>query len=362
MKVAVTYSSKDGLFKSYKNRFKGNQSTLIPTDIFAEGDSPETIGAVIEALRILLYNVEGFEADNCLPNHLKDFSPDLVFNIAEGLFGDFRESYVPMICEQFNFPYTGSDPLTLALCLNKVRTKEILGYNCIPSAPFQVFYPDSPVTIPDFQFPAIVKPSAEGSSKGIFNDSVVNDSRTARIKISETLNQYNQPVILEKFLQGDEYTVALWGNGDEIEVLPIVGISYKDLPEGAKPLYSYEAKWIWDTSRKPLDIFQCPIALGEKQKNRVKRLALETYQILGIRDWCRIDIRCDRDRTPYVLEVNPLPGILPNPEDNSCFPKAARTAGYSYTDMLNKIIKITCQRLGIKNEIEEKTVVHIGCV
>lgn len=362
MKIGVTYSSKAGLLKTYKNRYHGNQKSLIPPDIFAEGDSQETIDAVIEALQCLLYDVEGVEADNNLPSHLKYFRPDLVFNIAEGLFGDFRESYVPMICEQLNIPYTGSDPLTLAICLNKVRTKEILGYNGIPSAPFQVFSPGDPFKVPDFQFPAIVKPVAEGSSKGVFNDSVVNDSRTAMIQISKKLNQYNQPVLLEKFLEGDEYTVAIWGNGDEIKVLPIIGISYKDLPEGAKPLYSYEAKWIWDTPQKPLDIFQCPAKISKLQKGRIQKLVLETYRVLGIRDWCRIDIRCDQDGNPYILEVNPLPGILPNPEDNSCFPKAARTAGYSYSEMLDKIIQISCQRLGIKNDIEEKIVVRAGCV
>ncbi len=349
MKIALVYSSKDGLLKEYISRYGGNfPQDEIPPDFFAEGDSPETIQAIIRALQSKGHQVKSIEADHVLHGELLTYHPDLVFNIAEGLFGDFRESFVPMVCEKLNIPYTGSDPLTLSICLNKARTKEILSYHHIPNAPFKIFTPQSEITFNDFEFPAIVKPVSEGSSKGIFNDSVVENSEEARERIQEKLSKYQQPVILEKFLTGDEFTVAMWGNGAEIEILPIVAIQYNSLPAEAYPIYSYEAKWIWDTPENPLEIFQCPAPLSSAQREKIESVVLDAYRVLQIKDWCRIDVRMDEYDIPNILELNPLPGILPNPEDNSCFPKAARTAGYDYSGMLNKVVEIAAKRYGIK--------------
>lgn len=353
--IVVTYSSKAGLEKEFFRHHGGNASEVeIPPDFFAEGDSQETIEAVLSALRKSGYEVRGVEADEFLGYRLDEFRPDLVFNIAEGLFGDFRESYVPMICEQLNIPYTGSDPLTLALCLNKSRTKEILSYHRIPNANFKVFSAINEIDIDNLIYPVIIKPVSEGSSKGIFNDSVIDSPQDAKNIIAEKLQKYGQPVIVEQFLMGAEFTVAAWGNGPEVEILPIISFNYGNLPQGARPLYSYEAKWIWDTPDKPLDIFTCPANLLPLQKSNIERVARKTFDVLNIRDWCRIDIRMDDTGGPNVLEVNPLPGILPKPEDNSCFPKAARTAGYTYEEMLNNVVHIAAKRLGLINEISRK--------
>src|SRR3990172_322271 len=348
MKIALTCSSKDGLLQEYKNRFGHYAEENIPADFFAEGDSFETINAVKQALTRKGHDVIGIEADAQAGDKLAEARPELVFNIAEGLFGDFRESYIPMLCERLGLPYTGSDPLTLAICLNKARAKEVMMCYNIPTADFKLFYPNELPQRIEFDFPAIIKPVAEGSSKGIFDDSVVTDEREALEKISRNLATYRQPVLLEKFLTGEEFTVAVWGNGHNIEVLPIVSISYKELPVGAQPIYSYEAKWIWDTRDKPLDIFQCPARISQRQEEKIKVLVLSAYRIFGIRDWCRIDVRWDASGIPHILELNPLPGILPNPEDNSCFPKAARTAGYSYADMINKVVVHAAKRYGLK--------------
>jgi len=349
MKIALVYSSKEGLLKEFKSRH-GRDITQdeIPVDFFAEGDSPDTIQAIIQALESKGHQVTGIEADQLLNYQLNGFRPELVFNIAEGLFGDFRESFVPMICEKFNLPYTGSDPLTLALCLNKARTKELLTYYGIPNAPFKIFTLQDKISLEGFEFPAIVKPISEGSSKGIFNDSVVENLSQAGKRIREKIAKYQQPVILEKFLTGDEYTVAIWGNGDEIEVLPIVAIQYSSLPQEAHPIYSYEAKWVWDTPDNPLEIFQCPAPLAATKKRKIEKVVCDAYKVLQIRDWCRIDVRLDESGIPNILELNPLPGILPNPEDNSCFPKAARTAGYDYAGMLNRVVEFAAKRHGMK--------------
>lgn len=347
MKIALAYSSKSGLMQEFRKQ-QGLTHHKPSEDYFAEGDSVETIQAVINALRTFDHEVIGIEADNDALTNLSSSHPDLVMNIAEGLIGDFRESYIPMLCERLGIPYTGSDPLTLGICLNKMRTKEILTSHQIPTPPYQTFYPNETVLTDHLIFPAIVKPVAEGSSKGIDNNSVVKDPITAKEAIIEKLIKYRQPVIVESFISGPEYTVAVWGNQNDLEVLPVVAINFEDLPEGAWPMYSYEAKWIWDMPEKPLQIFQCPAVMSAPLKRKIELIARQAYQVLSIRDWCRIDIRLDDNGIPNILELNPLPGILPNPEENSCFPKAARTAGYSYEQMIGRLIDIACRRIGIK--------------
>jgi len=350
MKIAVTFSSKQGLLNEYKKRMGPEAATDdIPADYFAEGDSMQTIQAVIDAIAQGKYDVTGIEADDNLAAGLQKIKPDLIFNIAEGLWGDCRESYVPMICERLGLPYSGSDPLTLAICLNKARAKEILSFHKIPTPAFKIITPDESFNVKDFTYPAIIKPVSEGSSKGIFNDSVVKSSREAKERIKSKLAQYRQPVLIERFLHGAEFTVAVWGNNDQIEVLPIVAINYQQLPAEAHPIYSYEAKWIWDTPDKPLEIFQCPAKISVTLQKRIAATARKAYQVLNIRDWCRIDIRLDENKIPNVLELNPLPGILPDPKDNSCFPKAARTAGYNYASMMQKVVQIAARRNGLQS-------------
>lgn len=355
MRVAVTYSSKTGLLKEFLQRQGSRKKKNIPEDMFAEGDAPETIHAIIHALQELGHMVIGIEADDRVAQRLKAANPEIVFNIAEGLSGDFRESYIPMICERLGIPYTGSDPLTLGICLNKARTKEILSYYGIPNASFRLLHPQDDIVakLEQFPFPAIVKPLSEGSSKGIYNKSVVADITAAAGLVREMFEKYHQPVLVEKYLVGDELTVAVWGNGDEVEVLPMVAIRFDELPPGAMPIYSYEAKWIWDRPEQPLNLFACPAPLDFATAQKVESLIRETWKVLGIRDWCRIDVRFEGS-VPNIIEVNPLPGILPNPEENSCFPKAARTAGYSYNAMLQKILDIACKRWGIADAVRKQ--------
>ncbi len=354
MRIAVAYSSKKGLQEEYEKHLgdvlPDQDDEPPPSDFFAEGDSECTIGAVLEAFRSKGHSVCGIESDDQASPKLAKYRPDMVFNIAEGLFGDFRESYIPMVCERHGLPYTGSGPLTLAVCLNKARTKEVLSHHGIPNARFMTVSPGEKISLSKFKFPAIIKPIAEGSSKGIFDDSVVDDARTAEKRIHEKIRKYRQPVIIEEFLSGREFTVAYWGNGENAEVLPIISINYDDLPKTAHKIYSYEAKWVWDTPEKPLDIFQCPAKLAPREKKLIEDTVKKTCSVLGVRDWCRIDVRLDSKGVPNVLELNPLPGILPNPEDNSCFPKAARTAGYTYAETLDRIVGFAAERYGMKKE------------
>lgn len=315
-------------------------------DYYAEWDDEETIEAVRSALS-RRHRVIPIEADEEAFEKFRHFRPDIVFNMAEGLHGVSRESQIPAMLEMLRIPYTGSDPLTLALCLDKSRAKEVLSYHGIPTPPFTV--------VQDLQkkrelppFPLIVKPISEGSSKGVANSALVRTPKELREQISLVLTRYCQPALVEKYLPGREFTVALLGNGPDLQVLPIVEIQFDRLPGNINPIYSFEAKWIWDTVEKPLEIFVCPAKVSQNLGRKIQAVCKAAFAALRCRDWCRIDIRLDASGEPHVLELNPLPGILPNPDANSCFPKAARTAGISYDDLINRVLDIACQRYGLQ--------------
>jgi len=278
---------------------------------------------------------------------LKNLVPDIVFNIAEGFFGVGREAQIPAMLDMLQIPYTGSDPLTLATCLDKARTKEILSYYKIPTAPFFMAHEVDQVKNVKLTFPLFVKPLWEGSSKGIFSSSYVTNRKELTEQVEKIISGYSQPALIEEFLSGREFTVAILGNGDEAEVLPIVEIDYKDFPEGFIPIYSYEAKWILDTKEDPLNVFSCPAKLSPELTIKIKQVALDAYKTLRCRDWSRIDVRLNSDNVPNIIEINPLPGILPDPKENSCFPKAARTAGISYDEMLNKVLFVAARRYNL---------------
>ncbi len=332
-------------------------------DMFAEWDTEETVNALRDAIAER-YDVLMIDADEQAYGQLLARRPDFVFNIAEGLHGASREAQVPAILEMLQIPYLGSDPLTLGICLDKARAKEILSYHNIPTAGFNVIR-----TMDDFsarggsafggedirlKFPAMVKPLHEGSSKGIYNSCVVRNPDELATEVKIILDNYNQPALVEDFLPGREFTVAMLGNGDDVQVLPIIEMKFDALPEGVNPIYSYEAKWIWDQRDNPLDAYECPAKLSGSLKAEIERVCKEAYRVLNCRDWSRVDIRLDAHGTPNVLEINPLPGILPNPEDNSSFPKAARAHGMSYNQLINAVLDIAMKRNGIMPITEVK--------
>lgn len=311
-----------------------------------EWDTWETINAVKDALGEF-HNVTMIEADcNCFEK-IKSVSPDIVFNITEGLFGISREAQIPAILDMLNIPYSGSDALTLTITLDKSRAKEILSYYRIPNAPFHVFNNLSEINSSILNFPVIIKPIAEGSGKGITSASVVYDLNNLKSGVDKIFSEYKQPALVEEFLIGREFTVAILGNGQEAAVLPIVEIDFSPFPKDFTPIYSYEAKWILDSRENPLDIFSCPAKISSQLEKSIREIALSTYNTLRCKDWSRIDMRLDRNSIPNVIEINPLPGILPDPGDNSCYPKAARAAGLDYSSMINKVLNAARKRYSI---------------
>jgi len=328
----------------YNLKKPADEST--PPDLYAEWDDEETIGAVHSALA-RKHEVIPIEGDEGTFENFRKYGPDIVFNMDEGIYGTSRESQIPAMQEMLRIPYTGSDPLTLAVCLDKAAAKVALSYSRVANSPFVVVLdPRRKTRFPSF--PLIVKPLREGSSKGIQNSSLVRNSRQLKEEIHRVLTEYRQPALVEKFLPGREFTVALLGNGKDLEVLPIVEIRFEELPDHINPIYSYEAKWIWDTVEKPLEIFTCPAKVSPSLEKKIQSVCRAAYTVLGVRDWCRIDVRLDDAGEPNILELNPLPGILPNPDANSCFPKAARTAGMTYDELVNRVLDIACRRVGLK--------------
>ncbi len=314
-------------------------------DEFAEWDSSATIGAVEHALSSL-GEVIRLEANADFPERLRAERPDIVFNMAEGLRGVNRESHVPAMCEFFGIPYSGSDPFTLSLCLDKGRAKECLAYHGIPTAPFRVAHDASNHT-GALRFPVFVKPVHEGSSKGITERNYCRTPSEMREQVAFLLERYRQPVLIEEFLTGAEFTCAVLGNGGDAHMLPIVGMNFEVLPSGSLPVYGFEAKWLWDRPEQPLEIFECPARIDEALRCTIEQVVLAAYHVLGCRDWSRIDVRLDAAGVPNVVEVNPLPGILPDPADNSCFPKAARAAEMSYDELIQTCVRHAADRQGV---------------
>jgi D-alanine-D-alanine ligase len=320
-------------------------------DAYAEWDSPDTIAAVERALSGL-GDVIRLEATADFPQRLREARPDIVFNMAEGLIGQNREAHVPAICEFYGIPYSGSDPFTLSLALNKARTKQMLQFYGIPTAQFALVESLAEAKAVKkaglLRYPVFAKPVQEGSSKGITERNYIRHGGDLLACVAELLEVYEQSVILEEFLPGAEFTCGVIGNGREARVLPIVGMRFDVLPEGALPIYGFEAKWIWDRPEQPLQLFECPARIDDALRTAIERVTLRAYNALGCRDWSRIDVRLDAGGVPNIVEVNPLPGILPNPEENSCLPKAATAAGMSYDELIQSCVIAAAKRQGVR--------------
>lgn len=318
-------------------------------DEFAEWDSPSTLDAVARALA-KYGEVVRIEATEDFPERLRAERPDIVFNIAEGLRGPNREAHVPAICEFFGIPYSGSDPFTLSLCLDKARTKEILRAHGVATAEWSLVSTHAELDAlakRSLRFPLFAKPVHEGSSKGITERNYIPSADLVVPVVSELLERYAQPVIVETFLPGAEFTCGVIGNDATARVLPIVGMNFDSLPEGALPIYGFEAKWIWDRPEEPLEIFECPATITDTLRASIERVVLDAYRVLGCRDWSRVDVRLDAEGLPNIVEVNPLPGILPDPADNSCLPKAARAAGLDYDALIGACLVAAADRQGV---------------
>ncbi|MCX7794965.1 MAG: ATP-grasp domain-containing protein [bacterium] len=303
-----------------------------PPDRYAEFDPPRTIEAISKALESLGHKVFPIEADESFPENLKEISPDIVFNIAEGIRGESRESHVPAILEWLGIPYTGSGPLTMAITLDKPITKQIFTAQHIPTPRYVLI--SNPGEIQDvkgLQFPVIVKPSHEGSSMGLDSKSIVYSFKELEEQVSKVINLYRQPALVEEFIEGRELTVGILGNTPP-EILPIKELDFSLVPDELGKFASgiVKAKY-WHLVRH-----YCPAPLKDRLYETIIDISLKVYKTLKCRDLARLDIRVSKDEIPYVLEVNPLPDLDPK-EGN--FPSMAMAKGISYEDLIARILK-----------------------
>lgn len=324
----------------------GVHESLKRADTFVEWDEPATIAAVADALRAF-GDVIPLEAIGDFPARLAEARVDLLFNMAEGLRGPSREAHVPAIAEFLGIPYTGSDPLTLTIALHKGRSKDIWMQRGVPTAPYVLLESedDLPRLTRFDQYPLFLKPAWEGSSKGITEANLVSTPPAAVERARFLLAEYGEPVMAEAYLPGDEFTVAVLGNGAEAQCLPLVRYRFEVLPQGAVPIVGFEAKWIWDQPDADFEILECPADIPHALAATIRRNALAAYHALGCRDWARVDLRQGADGVPYVVEINPLPGVIPDPAAHSCFPRAAAQVGMTYAELIRRAVQIAWRRL-----------------
>ena len=312
----------------------------MPFDGDSEFDSQQTIDAIAESLRRDGHAVHLVEATAELPQWFLTHRVDLVFNIAEGLHGAHREAQVPAILESLRVPFTGSNSITLALALDKAKTKQILASEGIPTPPWQLFpTPTTPLN-PRLEFPLIVKPNREGSGKGIWRESVVGDEAGLRRQIARIFERYQQEALVEEFIEGRELTVGILG----LEPLPILEIDFTPCLTSGEFFYSWRMKeFQGDAARGLNPALHCPARLDPTTTARVHEIALRAHRALGCVDLSRTDIRLRADGTPFILEINPLPGLSPV---ESNFPVMTAAAGISHHRLIQRIVALAMSRYG----------------
>lgn len=311
------------------------------SDQEAEYDSRKTVYILKETIVSLGHKVRLVEADENFAAEIKKIKNkiNLVFNATEGKFGEGREAYVPAILDNLNIPYTGSDPLILALALDKGTTKAVLAFYNIPTAPFQIFVHSSEKLNSLIKFPCFVKPNNEGSSRGIDEKSIVKNKRELYRRINFVIKKYRQPALVEEYLPGLEFSVGILGNYPKEKILPIMRLDFKKSKSSRCQIDTFFTKHL---QRLPKSFIECPAKISLKLQKKINHLALKIYRLLRCKDLARIDFRLDKKGTPNFLEVNPLPAIS---YDDLCgFPRAAKIAGLNYQKMIAKIIDLACQR------------------
>src|SRR5262245_20639090 len=323
MRIGLTYDLKDVyLARGFKD------------DDVAEFESAETVGALLRTFASLGHDpVDIGHVQNLTERVARGERWDLVFNIAEGVRGVGREAQVPALLEAYEIPYTFSDPLTLAVCLHKGVTKHLVRGAAIPTPEFLVVDDLAAVDRVSLAFPLFVKPVAEGSSKGVSDRSLVRDRTELSNSCRELLERYQQPVLVEAFLPGREFTVGITGTGEAATALGVMEIH----------LHHHEATAAYSRDNKVFYEDRVSYSLVDDGKRREAiEVALAAWRMLGCRDAGRVDLRCDGAGVVHFLEVNPLAGLDPIHSDLVIL---CRLQGIPYEDLIARILSLAFERL-----------------
>ncbi|MFH0831649.1 MAG: ATP-grasp domain-containing protein [archaeon] len=345
MRIAITF-----------NLITGKLLENSRVDTIAELDNMTTINAIKKSLESAGHTAFGLNCNDDAYGRLYKMRKkiDMVFNIFEGLKGESRESQVPAMLEMMQIPYTGSDPLSLALCLDKVMTKEILIYHGIPTPKFQVFSSGNEKIDSGMKFPMICKLIHEGSSKGMSKKSVVENESELRKQVKFLLAEYREDILVEEFIEGTEYSIGIIGNGEKIKVLPITerfylnpkAIALFEPDEAVIPLLKKMHKKYLLEQKGQGGVR--PAQISKKLEEELKKMAVDSYNACNCRDWCRMEIRMNRKTGKlYIIELNPIAGIDPS----YILPKQANLAGMSYADLINAIVNFASERYRLKRNL-----------
>jgi D-alanine-D-alanine ligase len=328
MKIGLSYDLKEAV----------SSEPGQPEDALEEYDSLETVEAIAMALEAGGHSVVRLGGGREFLLSILLENVDLVFNIAEGL-GNYRsrEAQVPSVLEMLHIPYSGSDPQCLAVCLDKPLAKKVIAASGICTPRWQVITSCGELReIPwdDFSFPAFVKPAHEGSSKGVRLSSRVENMEQMAETVTVLLERYQQPAMVEEFIAGDEVTVGIVGNCPP----KFVGIM-RVLPKkrGTYFVYSIEVKRNWEY----LVDYECPARLEAGTLQEITDASLKVFQVLGCRDFARLDFRISPEGIPYFLEINPLPGLNPKSGD---LPIMANKMGLTYQALISAILDSVLER------------------
>ena len=312
-----------------------------------EYDPPHTIELIKHGIEVAGHDYVFVEADENIVESLKKVKPDLVFNRAEGVRGESRESHVPAVLEMLGIPYVGANVLSSAVCLNKGWAKKFLAYHKILTPEFHILSSTKQINGVDFKFPLILKPNEEGSSVGINEDNVVSDKLQLSRKLSSMLDEYQQPILVEQFIQGREFSVGVLNClSRDPQVLAILEIDFSKFPADVGGVYGQRAKTIYEE----LDHYICPAKIPLELKKQIQKISISICKVLAVPDFARIDFRMDKNGKIYFLEINPLPGMdfdLDN-KDISFYPYMAFKSGYTYDQLVEKILDSAIQRYGLK--------------
>lgn len=306
-------------------------------DETAEFDRDDTIQAIDDTLRALGHETERI-------GHLKELAAalvagkrwDLVFNIAEGMYGIGREAQVPALLDAYRIPYTFSDPLVMSLTLDKGMTKRVVRDAGVATSDFFVAARASDADRVHFAPPFFVKPVAEGTGKGITPASIVRERGGLAAQVDELRKTYHQPVLIEPYLSGREFTVGIVGTGEAARAIGSMEVIL--LSQAEQGVYSYVNK----ENCEELVEYRLVRPEDDPVVAAAERIALDAWRVLGCRDAGRIDIRCDGENRPQFIEVNPLAGIHP---EHSDLPIICTKVGLPYRDLLKAIVDSAATRM-----------------
>ncbi len=333
MRIGLTYDLKEDV-----QRELHSTSSASLEDALEEYDCAETIDAIASALKGNGYSVIKLGGGKAFLNNILRCSVDFVFNIAEGR-GTYksREAQIPCVLEMLGIPYSGSDPQCLSICLDKPLTKKLVAISGICTPRWKLVTNVSQLTDIEhtpFPLPALIKPAYEGSSKGIRSNSIARTT-TQLIEITTSvLERYQQPVLVEEFIAGDDITVGMIGNSPA-NVLGIMRVLPKKNTQHF--VYSLEMKRDWEQLLE----YECPANLPPATTEQIAKASIRIFETLGCRDFARIDFRLGQDGNSYFLEINPLPGLNPKSSD---LPIMASKMGMSYQHLIIEILKSALQR------------------